>query len=264
MEDRDSLKIAALRGPSAVEMVKMMDDAAVCGGPEIEIFDEPAQIMDAMAVGRADFAVMPTAATRILQKKGIDYRIAAIMIWGGLYVCGTDSGIKELKDLKGRTVNVMAGNTPPEMMLRQVLAKSGINPEADLVFDCTFPTHKALAEAAAEGDTDLCILSEPYLSIALEANSELHILLDIAQEWKKSEASLPPVTAFFCKGSLYDSNPGKVAEMTTALEHSCEWVKTHPADAAAMVAKYGIFPEIKAIEASVPRSYFKVILSSAK
>lgn len=260
MEGSGALKIATLRGPSAVEMVKMMDDALRCGGPDIKIFDEPSQIIDAMAAGDLDFAVLPAAATALLQKRGIDCRTVATMIWGGLYVCGTDDGIMELKDLKGRTVNVMAGNTPPEMMLRRLLEKAGINPDREVTFDCTFPTHKALADAAAEGRTGLCILSEPYLSIALEANEKLHILLDMALEWKKSENSLPPVTSMFCKVSSADGNPSSIKEVTSALRLSCKWVNAHPADAAALAAKLGIFSDPKAVEASIPRSYFNVIL----
>lgn len=248
------LKIATLRGPSAVEMIRM----------EAEVLDEPAQMLDEMAAGNLDFAVLPASMEAVLQKKGIDYRIAAAMIWGGLYVCGTDSGIKGIRDLKGRSISVMAGGTPPENMLRKLISEAGMDPDRDVAFDCRFPSHKDLYEAAEKGATELCILSEPFVSQALEANPQMHILLDIASLWQDAEGTLPCITALFCKGSLDVSAPDTATSVIDELKDSCEWVKGHPKEAAELVAAKGIFHNKKAVEASIPRSGFAIVAGMTK
>lgn len=259
VKDTDSLRIATLRGPSAVGMAAMMNGAAGFADAVVDVFDEPQRLLAEMSAGNVDFAVLPTSMTGILQKKGLDYRLAAVMIWGGLYVCGADSGIGRLEDLKGRTVSVMAGGTPPELMLRHLLRKAGMKPGADVLFDFSSAGHRSLAEAAQEGGTQLCILSEPFLSLALEKNRRLNVLIDLGQQWRKAEGTPPPVTAFFCRGSLADGRPDVADAVVSALDRSCEWVKAHPADAARIVVERGLFSSAAAVQASVPRSGFNLV-----
>lgn len=254
-----SLQIATLRGPSVVEMVKMIVDSEKSGDYDITVYDEPLQLLAEMASGKLDFAVLPTGMSGLLQAKGIGCRIAAIMIWGGLYVCGTNRSIASINDLKGRSIHVMGGNTPPEMMLRHLIKAAGMEPETDVRFDRSHPTHKGLAKAAEDGLSELCILSEPFVSQALESNDNLHILLDIGKEWKAAEGSLPPVTAFFCKDSLGCSCNNVVERTVADLHNSCEWVKDNPEKAAEAVVDLGLFNNKKAVQVSINHSYFDVI-----
>lgn len=254
-----SIRIATLRGPSAVEMVKMMVDPGKSGDYDITVYDEPTELLGGMADGKLDFAVLPTVAAKTLRAKNLDYKIVATIIHGGLYICGTDRTITRINDLKGRTIHVMAGNTPPEMMLRHLIRAAGMEPETDVLFDRSHPTHKDLAEAAANGKTELCILSEPFVSQAVGENSNLHVLLDMAREWKKTEGSLPPVAALFCKGTIAAKQPETVKGITDELKRSCEWVKGNPEKAAEAVVNLGLFNNKKAIQASVNHSYFDVI-----
>lgn len=254
-----SIQIATLRGPSAVEMVKMMVDSPKNGSYDITVYDEPSELLAVMAGGKVDFAVLPTVAAKTLRAKNLDYKIVATIIHGGLYICGTDRTITRINDLKGRTIHVMAGNTPPEMMLRHLISAGGMEPGKDVLFDSTFPTHKALAEASANGKTELCVMSEPFVSQAVGENSNLHVLLDMAREWKNNEGSLPPVAALFCKGTIAAKQPEAVKGITDELKRSCEWVKNNTEEAAEAVVDLGLFNNKKAIQASVNHSYFDVI-----
>lgn len=254
-----SIQIATLRGPSVVEMVKMIVDSEKSGVYDITVYNEPAELLAGMAGGKVDFAVLPTVAAKTLRAKNLDYTIVATIIHGGLYICGTDRTITSINDLKGRTIHVMAGNTPPEMMLRHLISAAGMEPGKDVLFDSAFPTHKALAEAASNGKTELCIMSEPFVSQAVGENNNLHVLLDMAREWKKTEGSLPPVASLFCKGTIAAKQPETVIGITGELKRSCEWVKDNPKDAAKAVVDLGLFNNKKEIQASVNHSHFDVI-----
>lgn len=264
------LKIGTLRGPSALGMALMIDESARFGGFEITVFDEPVRLLGAMASGVVDYATLPTLTERSLKALGLDFRIAAVMIWGGLYLCGSvpESGPSDgwtPSDLKGKTIHVMAAAnsaapspsptsdglssqtfTPPEAIIRHLLQKAGLQPDRDVLFDRSFPTHRALAEAASAGRTGLCILSEPFVSQVLESNGRMRILMDISAQWQKTQGRRLPVTALFSRSPQYDG------EVISRLRRSCEWVKVHPCAAASAFGS--LIPA-----SAIPRINFNVV-----
>lgn len=264
------LKIATLRGPSAVEMIKMIDDAKRYGGTQIPVFDEPGQILTEMTEGSVDFAVLPAAMDHLLRARGIAYYAAAVMIRGGLFLCGIPGATgtpdatglhgkadeNTVKALKGTVINVLGTHTPPEQMLRHLIRKAGLDPDNDLSFSYDYPTHRELADAAVQGKPGLFLLPEPFLSVALEADNRLKVLLDISEEWRKAEGTLPAITALFRKNG---TDSATTARIISELERSCQWVKENPAEAAELVSKHGIFRNERAVEASIPRSGFDVV-----
>ena len=257
----DSLKVIALRGPSAVEMVPLMDCPERCGGRtiEISILDEPMQARQAILRGNADFAVLPTTMAALLYNRGGDIRLAAVPIWGSLHICGKDTTIRSLNDLRGRTIHVMARGTNPDIFLRYLLSSSGLEVGKDVRLDYRFPTHIDLSNAAMAGLSDLCVLPEPYLSLVIRANADLHHLVDLSREWLSSEGTALPETALLCKGSLAEGSDKTVSRVIEALDRSALWVKAHPDSAAALACKYGINPDTSAVKASIARCDFRVV-----
>lgn len=262
--DDGTLRIAALRGPSAVEMVMMMDSLGRCADPgmEIAVYDEPLQLRKGMMDGSVDFAVLPMTMAALLYNTGIDYRVAAVPIWGSLYLCGTDTTVGSLQDLRGKNVNVMARGMTPDVLLRHLLSASGLEPETDVRLDYRFPTHIDLANAAIAGRAPLCVLSEPFLSQALNSNPSLHVLVDLGAEWMELEEKPLAETAFLCRGALADSDRAAVDRVVAALKRSAEQVKADPDSAAVLAAGFGINPDTAALRASTSRSGFDVVTAS--
>lgn len=257
-DDSATLKIAALRGPSAVAMVQWMDSLARADNPSsaITIYDEPLQLRKRMLEGSVDFAVLPTTMAALLYNGGVDYRIVAVPLWGTLYLCGTDTSVATLEDLKGRKVHLMAKGMTPDVTFRHLLEKRGLKPGRDVATDYRFPTHMDLANAAIAGKAELCVLSEPFASQAVNANPRLHILVDLGAEWEKSESVPMAETAFLCRGDLAGNDA--VKEIVGALERSAGWVSANPDSAATLAVKYGINPDRQAISRSIPNSHIKV------
>lgn len=255
------VRVAALRGPSAVEMVQLMDSLRACTDPGIgvEIFDEPLLLRKEMLEGSVDFAVLPLTMASLLYNKGVDYRLAAVPIWGSLYLCGSDSSVHSISDLREKTVSVMQRGMTPDVLLRHLLESEGIDPQKELKLDYRFPSHIDLANAAIAGRSALCVLSEPYLSQVLAANPSFRVLLNLGEEWRRIEEMPLPETAFLCKASLADAEDPVVESVIAALERSAGWVRMHPDSAAALAVSFGINPDAGAVEASIPRSGFEVV-----
>ncbi len=255
------IEIATLRGPSSVAMARMMDSLSRCKNPDIAItvYDEPLHLRKAMLEGSADFAVLPTTMAALLYNRGIDYRVAAVPIWGSLYLCAEDSSIRGLKDLRGRKVYLMARGMTPDVMFRHLLSRSGLIPYQDVEIDYRFPSHIDLANAAMAGIADICILSEPYLSQALGKNRNLRIMADLGLEWEKAEHIRAAETAFLCSAALAESGSPIIKTMVDALKASTGWVLAHPDSAAAIAVRLGINPDSAAVVSSIPRSNFDVV-----
>ena len=256
--------VATLRGPSSVAMIQLIDslfrteDADI----EVKIFDEPMQLRKMMLEGSADFAVLPMTMAALLYNKGVDYRVAAVPLWGSLYLCGTDTTVRSLADLRGRKVHLMAKGMTPDLLFRHLLSRSGLEAYRDVELDYRFPTHTDLANAAIAGRAELCVLSEPYVSQVVNGNSEMHILLDLNQLWQSIESSPEAETAFLCKGTLADSNRVVISYVVDAYRASSEWVKAHPDSAAALCVRHGINPDTLALIQSIPRTNINVMDAS--
>lgn len=117
--------------------------------------------------------------------------------------------------------------TPPDLTFRHLLAKSGLS-SGEVELDYRFPGHVGLAEAVAAGETDLCILAEPYIARSIGANPEIVPLLDLSLEWNRVEGMMPAETAFLCRGDLAGERGQEVAEMVASLAESASLALKHP------------------------------------
>lgn len=260
-ERNDGLKIAVLRGPSAVQAVRLID--SLSRNPEgrwsVSMYDEPLRLRTEMIDGAVDFAVLPTTMAALLYNKGVDYRLVAVPVWGSLYLCGTDSTCHDIRNLRGQRVNVMGRGTAPDVLFRHILDGNGLNPDRDLTLDYSFPAHVDLANAAMAGRTRLCLLPEPFVSLAAAGGSGLTVLADMAEEWRKLHGMPLAETSLLCRGNLSEADTSAVRELLGAYLRSSEWVVSHPDSAAALAVGYGIAADSSALCASIPRSRFNVI-----
>ena len=150
-KDSEKIKIATLKGPSAIGMVKMIDSLNQVDNPNIEItiHNEPIQVRKLMLENKVDFAILPTTMGAILYNKGLSYKLAAIPVWGTLYLFGNDTTVKTWNDLKGKRINLMAKGMTPDVLFKYLLVQNDIDLSRDVILDYSFPTHIDLANAVA-------------------------------------------------------------------------------------------------------------------
>jgi NitT/TauT family transport system substrate-binding protein len=168
--DKHSYKIATLKGPSSMGMIKLIDSINNAGNTniQIDILNDPIQVRKMMLDGTADFAILPTTMAAILYNKGLDYRLIAIPGWGTLYLVGEDTTINSWNDIRNKRVNVMAKGMTPDVVFRYLLQKNGINPDKDITLDYSFPTHIDLANAIAARQAKLGVIPEPLVSLVMQ------------------------------------------------------------------------------------------------
>lgn len=262
-EKKSHYVIASLRGPSSLGMLQLIDSLNNTEKSTIEImiFNEPLQVRKMMLDGSADFAVLPTTMAALLYNKGVDYRLAAISTWGTLYLCGNDTTIHTWNDLRHNKIHLMAKNMTPDVLFRYLLKKNRLEPYQDVDLDYRFPNHIDLANATTAGIAPMSVLSEPYLSYAMIKNDNIHIIMSLHDEWKKTEGFEMPETAFICNGDLAEDNPQLVEKIVSIYGKSADWVNENVDRAAALAVRYEIVGDESAARDAIPRSNLRVARS---
>ncbi|OFX83228.1 MAG: hypothetical protein A2W99_12590 [Bacteroidetes bacterium GWF2_33_16] len=251
------ITIATLKGPSAMGMIKMIDSLANTKNAQIEIliFNEPIQVRKLMLENKVDFAILPTTMGAILYNKGLPYKLAAIPVWGTLYLFGTDSTILTWNDLKGKRIHLMGKGMTPDVLFKYLLIRNNIDPDKDVILDYSFPTHIDLANAVAAERATLGVISEPMVSLVMQKNNNVYSLFDLNAEWQKIHSNIPIAqTAFLVNSEFAQKNPQFVDQLLNEYQKSTEWVNTNPDLAADLIVKYSILPNISVAKESIPRS----------
>ncbi len=253
--------IAALKGPSAMGMIRLIDSLERGSGHkvEVQILNEPLQVRKMMLDGTADFAILPTTMAAIMYNKGVRYKLIGIPCWGTLYLAGSDTTVKRWEDLRNKRIHVMARGMTPDVMFRYLLGKNGLDPDRDVVLDYSFPTHIDLANAVAAGQAALGILSEPLASLVTLKNRNIRIIFNLEKEWSLKENIEITETAFLGMESTLRHEPAMVERIIKSYRYSSWWVNQYPDSAATLIVRYGILPDTAVAAHAIPGSNLRFV-----
>ncbi|HSH52704.1 MAG TPA: PhnD/SsuA/transferrin family substrate-binding protein, partial [Bacteroidales bacterium] len=218
------------------------------------------QVRKLMLEEAVDFAILPTTMGAILYNKGVNYQLAAIPVWGTLYLFGQDTTIKSWNDLKGKRIYLMAKGMTPDVLFKQLLIQHGINPAQDIQADYSFPTHIDLANAVASGQAKLGVISEPLVSLVEQKNKNVKPIFDLNEEWQKVFPDTPIAqTALLVNGNFAKNKKQLIEDMMNHYQQSTMWVNQNPEKAAELIVQYDILPNIEVARLSIPRSNLKFV-----
>lgn len=261
-EDTGSLRFLALNGPSALSMVFMMDSMTRHDSLPVsfEVFSEPKLIRSRLLQEEADIAMVPTNLAAIVYNLGLPYRLLMVPVWGTLYLCGTDSTIRALTDLKGQHLYSMARGMNPDIVFRSLLSENGLDPDRDVFIDYAFPSHIDLANAVLAGRADPAVLSEPQISLIKQQDPDIRILIDLNAEWESTYGIPLPQTAVLVHEDLLTQFPAKISKLVQLMIWSAEKVNSEPALAARLAVEKALFQNAAALEQSIPQSHIRPVL----
>ena len=252
------IKVAVLNGPSALSIIKMMDDGRLDYHNlpvDFIIRNEPSQIKSLMFRNEVDFAFLPSTMAAVLYNNGIDYQLVSVPLWGSMYLVGTLDSIRTLSGLKGSTVCQMGRGVVPDIVFRYILSANHLVPDEDVMISYNFPSHVELANAVRAGVAPLGILSEPQVSLILKQNGKARVILDLAKEWDKVTGDSIPFaqTMVVVKRSLAEDHPDVVTNFIKEFNNNIDWIKSHPNEAGGLMVHHKLLPDSAAAVASIPR-----------
>lgn len=231
----DTIHISILRGPSAIALAKLSDKPSCIGGRSIivDIADSPEIIQAQIIKGEADVAVLPMVSAANLYNKGLSYKILGCPIWGTLFLVGPKD-IQNSLQLKGKTIHLFGAGTTPDIITQYFLMQKGLK-KGDISFNYTLGTPREILQALLAHKIETAIISEPFLSIALQKDSTLHIIADMNRP-DNLQAGFAQ-TAIIISREMEPFRP----MLDSLMRNSCNYAVSSPDSAIQIVERNHIF-----------------------
>ena len=232
---------------------------------EFKLWRTPAQLQ-AMIINKSiDFIAVPTNVAAVFYNKKEPIQLFNVSIWGLLSIVSHDESIKSVKDLKGKEIVVPFRNDVPDIALKALLKKEGIDPQKDLKITYTTNIVDAMQMLVLK-TTDTALMLEPITSMALMKNKSLSRSIDLQDEWGrvfKTEAKIPQA-GMVAVGDMVE-NRAVVKRFLKEYASSVEWYKANPKKAGELAAKNLPMLNRVAVANSIPHVRFdSVPIAQAK
>ncbi len=242
------VKVAALKGPTAIGMIQVMKNAKEGKADNnygFQIAAAADEFTAELIKGNVQFAAMPcNAAAALYNKSGGKIKILGINTLGVLYILDTGKTIQSVEDLKGKTIYATGKGTTPEYTLRYLLKSAGINPDKDVTIEFKSEAAEVAALLAKAGSEDIvAMLPQPYVTTVLMNNENVRVALDVTKEWEKLNGSdSTVVTGVVVVNTEYYNNNKAVADtFIKEYEKSASYVNANVDEAAQLVEEFDIF-----------------------
>lgn len=242
--DADSINVMAVDGAPGIVVAKIANDdnigAAVA---KTQIVSSADEISTAVANGTADVAVLPLNLAAKLYNGGVDIKLAAVSVFGSLYMVGTQA-IESIDDLVGEVVyNIGRGGTP-DLTFKYILEGNGIEyVESQNAVDGKVALQ--YVSAASElipmlktGKIKFGIMGEPAVTNSHKVTGVTQTVLDIQAEWKKLTGEDYTQAGVVVKGELVNDESFMDA-LSMALSQNGEWINANAAKVKEVLASKG-------------------------
>lgn len=253
-------RIAALKGPTAMGLVKLMSDApSSANGPlyDFTLAGSADEVTPALIKGELDMACVPANLAAVLYNKTEGaVQVLAVNTLGVLYIVENGESVQSLADLKGKTVVAAGKGSTPEYALRYLLSENGIDPDADVTLDWK-SEHSECVAALASGQASIALLPQPFVTVAQGQVEGLRMALDLTAEWEKLDNGSRFITAgLVVRKAFAEENPQALATFLEEYQASTEYVNNNIPEAAQLVEQYDI---VKAAVAEQAIPYCNIV-----
>lgn len=237
--------VAALKGPTAMGLVKLMSDAE--SGAELTndytftLAASADEVSPKLMQGELDIACVPANLAAVLyQKTGGEIVTLGINTLGVLYIVENGNAVTSMADLAGKTIVASGKGSTPEYALRYLLRENGVDPDGGVVIDWK-SEHSECVSALATGAATIAMLPQPFVTVAQSKLQDLRVALDLTEEWDALDNGSALLTGVVvARKDVVEENPAAIDAFLADYAQSVEWVNANTADAAALIGDYGI------------------------
>lgn len=260
------IRIAGLKGPTSMGMVKLMQDAedkATMNGYEFTIAGSADEITPKLIQGDLDMAAVPANLASVLYNntKG-QVQVLAVNTLGVIYICEKGETVNALEDLKGKTIYATGKGSTPEYALRYILSENGIDPDSDVTIEWKSEPTEVVAAMAEADENMVAMLPQPYVTVAQTSIEGLRIAVDLNKEWENLDNGSQFITGVLVVNKAFaENNKEAVGNFLTEYKASTEYVNANTDAAAELIEKYDI---VKAAVAKKALPYCNITFSSGE
>lgn len=248
-QDDTEIRIAALKGPTGMGMVKLADKQNY-PNYTVSIEASPDALNPRIISGEVDVAAVPVNLASVLYNKlDGDISVLAVSTLGVLYVVEAGSEVNSVADLAGKTVYATGQGATPEYILNYLLDKNGVAGSVEVNY---VGEHAALATMLADGSAEIGMLPEPNVTSTLAGNDDLRIALDLTKEWNKVCSTELVQGVVIARKSFVNEHPEAIEQFLREYEKSSAFVNENIDEAAKLIVDAGILGNVEIAKKAIP------------
>jgi len=248
-----TVRVAALKGPTSMGMVKMMQDDAGATY-DFSIHAAIDEVTPKLVKGEVDIAAVPANLASVLYNNTQGkVKVIAINTLGILYIVENGDNVETFEDLRGRTIYASGKGATPEYALNYLLLENGIDPEKDVTLEYKSEHSECLASLLAN-EGSVAMLPQPFVTTAQVKQPDVQVKLDMNAEWTRLQENKNAPSAMLtgvvvARTEFLENNPEAVNAFMDAYLASVEFTNANVDEAAAIIGAYDIVPEAVAKKA---------------
>ncbi len=254
--EKIAIRIGALKGPTALGMLQLMQKAeakTTANQYDFTLAGAPEEISAKMIAGELDIAAIPANLAAVLYNKTEGkVKMAAINTLGVLFILENGNTVHSVEDLRGKTIYATGQASTPEYALNYILTSNGLIPGQDvqIVYKSE---HAEVAALLAEGQIDLALLPQPFVTTVQQKSEAVRIALDMTKEWEAvaPEGGSLVMGCLAVRTEFYQANQKAVDAFLAEYAASVDYTNENVDAAAALSAQYNVIPEAVA-KAAIP------------
>lgn len=248
-QDDTEIRIAALKGPTGMGMVKLADKQNY-PNYTVSIEASPDALNPRIISGEVDVAAVPVNLASVLYNKlDGDISVLAVSTLGVLYVVEAGSEVNSVADLAGKTVYATGQGATPECILNYLLDKNGVAGSVEVNY---VGEHAALATMLADGSAEIGMLPEPNVTSTLAGNDNLRIALNLTEEWNKVCSTELVQGVVIARKSFVNEHPEAIEQFLREYEKSSAFVNENIDEAAKLIVDAGILGNVEIAKKAIP------------
>ena len=165
------ITVAALKGPTAIGMVKLMEDSKekkTANNYDFKIAASADEFSSLLIKGDVQIAALPcNAAATLYNKSNGKIKVLGINTLGVLYIVEKGNTVQNVADLKGKTIAIPSVQSSQNILINELLERNGMS-KNDVNIIQMSPTEMpfSLASGAISG---YCV-AEPYGAVSISKN----------------------------------------------------------------------------------------------
>lgn len=253
-EEKKNVNIIALKGPTSLGLVKLWNDSdenKTYSKYNISVVGDPSEAIAKFASSDADIGLLPTNMASILYNKTSgNLKVAAISTLGVLYIVSNDDSVKNISDLKDKTIYVSGQGATPEYALKYILEQNGLKVNKDVFIEYK-SEHSELASGAISEKVSVALLPEPFVTQVTEKNSNIKVNLNLTEEWEKLSGKDSTLTmgCIVARKSFIEQNKEIFDKFLEDYRISAEYANQNLENTSQLADKYGIMQKEIAFKA---------------
>lgn len=267
VEDDVVIHIGAMSGPTAMGMLKIMNDsennAAACNYEFSELATDASAFVAPLSTGELDIAAIPSnLASNLYNKTEGQIQVLAVNTLGVLYLLERGESVNDWADLAGRTIYATGAGAVPEYTIRYLLTAHDLDPDTDVTLTWCSDTTEALSYIT-ESENAIAILPQPFVTAAKAKVEDLRVVLDLNAEWDALETGCNITTGVVvARTDFINEHPQAVEAFLAEYEESVNYTLNNMDEAAALMEQYGIVAKAPIANAALPNCHITFLKGS--